>query len=256
MSFLMMKKREPLLSEKHFEMTISRGERFIVGSNEDALLNPEDIRLDLIYFGLVQRYIILVESKYSRGYPLKELKPDLLKLLDALELYKQQPEAEDFFFNGEQDEYMQAVELLSLGLLLHLDIDQFRRLVEAIGINGQDYILDWLVSRRLPERRPATTQLLFPKTYARLRDALQAPPELQPRLLTAFLTGWYESLNTVWYNIHAHGKNASGFTGYWCWEAAAAAYALGLDDAELQPLRYYPADLADYAFGRKPRVSG
>lgn len=66
--------------------------------------------------------------------------------------------------------------------------------------------------------------------------------------MRAFLAGWYESLNTVWYNIHAHGKNAAGFTGYWCWEAAAAAYALGLNDTELQTMRYYPKDLADYAY--------
>lgn len=31
------------------------------------------------------------------------------------------------------------------------------------------------------------------------------------------------------------------------------SYALGADDAELQAMRYYPKDLADYAFGRVKR---
>jgi hypothetical protein len=200
----------------------------------------------------------LIELKYSRGYSIAGLQPDFLALVEALEKYRTYPDPDGdeagLFFNGEQDEYMQAVALVSLALLLHVDLDVFRRLVAAIGANGQDYVLEWLIGRRLPDR-PQTTQLLFPKTYARLRDALQAPLDLQPQLLRAFLAGWYESLNTVWYNIHAHGKNAAGFTGYWCWEAAAVAHALGLNDTELQAMRYYPKDLADYAYGRQPKLS-
>jgi hypothetical protein len=168
-----------------------------------------------------------------------------------LETYKAHPLAEDFFFNGEQDEYMQALTLISLGLLLHVETAVFERLVAAIGASGQDYILEWLIGRRLPQR-PATTCLLFPKTYARLRDAIQAPRDVQSTVLQQFLAAWYESLNTVWYNIHAHRTDSAGFTGYWCWEAAAVAYSLSADDAALRPMPYYPTDLADYAFGRRP----
>ena len=196
-----------------------------------------------------KRYALL-SLKYSRGFAVEDIRTDLLTAISALEQYKQHARAEDFLFNGEQDEYMQAVTLLSLGLLLHVDVDVFRRLIEAIGAIGQDYVLEWLIGQRLPQR-PQTTHLLFPKTYARLRDALQAPPDLQPRLLRAFLAGWYESLNTVWYNIHAHRPDAASFTGYWCWEAAAVTHALGLDDTELRAMRYYPTDLADYAADRK-----
>ena len=74
---------------------------------------------------------------------------------------------------------------------------------------------------------------------------------MQSTLLRTFLTSWYESLDTVWYNIHAHRLDAAGFTGYWCWEAAVA-YALPADDVALRALPYYPTGLADYAFGRKP----
>jgi hypothetical protein len=214
---------------------------------DEKMLPPEEIKLELVHFSEFKYRYELLFLKYSRGYPIEVLEQDFLALINTLESYKQHPKAEDFFFNSEQDEYMQAVTLVSLALLLHVDLDVFRRLASASGANGQDYVLEWLIGRRLPDR-PPTMQLLFPRTYARLRDAIQAPLDLQPPLLRAFLAGWYESLNTVWYNIHAHGKNAAGFTGYWCWEAAAAAYALGLDDTELQTMRYYPKDLADYAY--------
>ena len=250
-----MLKREPLLTEAFFEEDIEFDLEGIA-EYESLIANPPEIfKADLARFILYGIRYRILSSKYSRGYAIADIKNDFINAINELEQYKQHPEAEDFFFNGEQDEYMQAITLLALGLLLHVDLDLFRRLVVAIGANGQDYLLDWLVARRLPARRPATTRLLFPKTYARLRDAIQAPPDLQPRLLRAFLAGWYESLDTVWYNIHAHRQDSAGFTGYWCWEAAAVAYCLGLDDAELQAMPYYPADLADYAFGRKPRLS-
>lgn len=251
-----MQKREPLLADEHFDKALNSTQRVIDESVEDALLPPDEVRHNIVYLVLFRERINQIELKYSRGYSIEELKIDFLALVEALEKYRTYPDPdgdeEGLFFNGEQDEYMQAVELVSLALLLHVDLDVFRRLVAAIGANGQDYVLEWLIGQRLPDR-PQTTQLLFPKTYARLRDAIQAPRDLQPQLLRAFLAGWYESVNTVWYNIHAHGKNAAGFTGYWCWEAAAAAYALGLDDTELQTMRYYPKDLADYAYGRLPK---
>lgn len=249
-------KREPLLTEVFFDEEITIAQENIA-RNTDYLQHryAELVKPEILLFNNFSERYSLLSMKYSRGQSIETLKTDFTPLIDALEAYKQHPSAEDFFFNGEQDEYMQAVALLSVALLLHVEVDVFRRLVEAIGLNGQDYILEWLAARRLPERRPTTTQLLFPKTYARLRDAIQGPIDLQPQLLRSFLAGWYESLDTVWYNIHAHRQDAAGFTGYWCWEAAAAAYALGADDAELQTMRYYPKDLADYAFGRKPTAA-
>ncbi|UYZ64045.1 DUF1911 domain-containing protein [Hymenobacter weizhouensis] len=245
-----MDKREPLLTESFFEQTVSFTqssiERFAAPLRDqyETIAKPE-----VFLFAVFNKRYALLSLKYSRGYPVQDLVPDLLAAIDALAAYKQHPQAEDFFFNGEQDEYMQAVALLSLGLLLRVDTDVFKRLVEAIGLNGQDYLLEWLAGRRLPHR-PPTVQLLFPKTYARLRDAIQAPRDLTPPFLKAFLAHWYESLDTVWYNIHAHRTDAAGFTGYWCWEAAAVAFALRVDDTELQTMRYYPKDLADVAFGR------
>lgn len=247
-----MNKREPLLTEQYFDKSLSIMQQTILEAEEDANLPSDQMRHDLVYFDLFNAHYKTLLMRYSRGYPIESLVPELQGSLVALEKYRQQPQAEDFFFNGQQDEYMQALTLLSLALLLRVETDVFQRLVAAIGLNGQDYVLEWLAGRRLPGR-PQTTQLLFPKTYARLRDAIQAPRDIQAQVLKGFLAGWYESLNTVWYNIHAHRADAAGFRGYWCWEAAAVAYGLGADDDALRPMRYYPADLADFAFGRPPR---
>ncbi|HEX8657261.1 MAG TPA: PoNe immunity protein domain-containing protein [Hymenobacter sp.] len=248
-----MQKREPLLTEQHFDKAIQRQERMIRETEEDVLLPPGEVVMHVAYLVLFRALRKSLVLKYSRGYPLDELKQLFPAVVVALEgcRYHPDPQGGDLFFNGEQDEYMQAVALLSLGLLLRVEAGVFQRLVAALGLNGQDFVLEWLAGRRLPDR-PQPTQLLFPKTYARLRDAIQAPRDIQAVVLRGFLSSWYESLDTVWYNIHAHRADAAGFTGYWCWEAAAVACFLGVDDGELRALRYYPADLADYALGRQP----
>jgi len=249
-----MDKREPLLSLAYFDAAIQRQERIVTETEEDLCLPEDEILLDVAYLVLFQARYKLLLLEYSRGKPIARIGERLLSTLEALEGCRNHPEpqAGDFFFTGQQDEYMQALTLVSLALLLHVETPVFQRLVAAIGASGQDYILEWLIARRLPQR-PATTRLLFPNTYARLRDAIQAPRDIQSTVLQAFMSAWYESLDTVWYNIHAHRQDSAGFTGYWCWEAAAVAYGLSADDAPLRPMRYYPTDLADYAFGRQPR---
>ena len=166
-----MQQREPLLTELHFEekVEINQEESTFY---QTALLHPSpDMKVALGYSILFGLYYENLSLNYSRGYPVADLLPDLLAAIGALEEYRTFPEAEDFFFNGEQDEYMQALSLLALALLLHADTPVFERLVAAIGANGQDYLLEWLISRRLPGRT-LLTKLLFPKTYARLRDAI------------------------------------------------------------------------------------
>ncbi|UYZ64252.1 PoNi-like cognate immunity protein [Hymenobacter weizhouensis] len=241
------------MNESYFDNDIELVRAELLVLEDEKRLPPEEIKLDLVYLCDFNYRSNLVSSLYSRGYAIEEIRNEFVALVSSLEQFVHYSAAENegIFFNGEMDGYTHAVALLSLGLLLRVDTDVFRRLVEAIGLNGQDYLLEWLAGRRLPQR-PPTVQLLFPKTYARLRDAIQAPRDITPQLLKSFLAHWYESVDTMWYECHL-GPEGGGFTGYWCWEAAAVAFALRVDDSELQTMRYYPKDLADFAFGRKPQ---
>lgn len=44
-----------------------------------------------------------------------------------------------------------------------------------------------------------------------------------------------------------HLEGGFGFYGYWSWEAAAVTWLLGIDDASYRSMRFYPADVADFA---------
>ncbi|HEX8659776.1 MAG TPA: PoNe immunity protein domain-containing protein [Hymenobacter sp.] len=242
-------KREPLMTESYFDKDIEMLRTELAILDKEKNLPAEEIYIELVYQSEYNYRFNLLAAMYSHGYPVTQLKQDFPAVVLALEKFIQHPKSIDLFFDGEMDGYTSALALISLGLLLHVEMDVFRRMVAAIGANGQDFVLEWLIGRRLPDR-PRTTQLLFPKTYARLRDAIQAPRDIQGAVLKVFLAGWYESLDTVWYECH-RAPEGGGFTGYWCWEAAAVACFLGADDGELRAMRYYPTDLADYAYGRK-----
>ena len=62
------------------------------------------------------------------------------------------------------------------------------------------------------------------------------------RLIDFILTGIVSSGKLAWYDTHKI-KDDMLYCGYWCFEAAAVAKRLGLDDTALRQSKYYPADL-------------
>jgi hypothetical protein len=52
---------------------------------------------------------------------------------------------------------------------------------------------------------------------------------------------WYSGMRvTYWHNTHNSRHDV--YFGYWCFEAAAVAKMLGIDDAALKNHRNYPFD--------------
>ena len=191
-----MEKREPLQTAAYFDWDIQLLQDELLLVEEDKLLPSEEVKLEMVYFCEFKYRCELLFLQYSRGGSLQQLAADFPAMVAALEAYRQQPASEDIFFNGELDEYTLALGLVSLGLLLHVEQDIFARLVAGIGANGQDYLLEWLIGRRL-ENRPVVNSLLFPKVYGRPRDAIQGPRDIQSSLLKSYLSGWYESMDTT-----------------------------------------------------------
>lgn len=146
---------------------------------------------------------------------------------------------------------------IALALLLDIPEDQWQRLIALVGNEGEDILLDRLIASRSPERRIGT-ELCFPKPYARLLAAIEAPPARQAKLLKGFLDHWYAELGRYakharvpqlnpytepyWYTFAKHNLMGGAYFGQWCLEAAAAVKAFGLDDNLCLGHRHYPGD--------------
>ena len=220
-------------------------ERELKLNNDPAQFVKLQNVLNTIFSESYQRFV----ARYSRGDAMAELATEFPGLIRKWEGYLQHPAHEPFEFDipitadvRYLSNYTLALWMLSWAYLFNLDEALWLRLVACIGNAGQDLLVERLILHRLPwlaAQRPAATQLVYPKAYQPLYDALDVPPAEQAKLVAAFLRGWYKHMKRAyWYNAHKEG----GFFGYWAWEAAGVTAAFGLDDSTYRDLPYYPKD--------------
>jgi hypothetical protein len=243
-----MKKREPLMSAEYFA-TYQSFTRSLISEIDSELANPPSAsyKTNLAYLDLYNNWFKLINLAYSSGDSIGDLKPVLLKCIEALKNYKNHLKAKPVFFNKEVDEYMNVVALLTWSVTLDVDSSVFEDLVNHIDAEGQrDALIDTIIAARHPQRVISST-LYFPKLYTNLYEATQ---ERSASRITQFLTGWYKNClsRTAQVDIHTlHGGDDSGFMGYWAWEIAGLTIALGIDDSAYRHMPYYPADLTAFA---------
>lgn len=72
------------------------------------------------------------------------------------------------------------------------------------------------------------------------------PEDAVDRLVTYVRDEWYwNHSEAAWFDSHKHVESGS-FHGYWCFEGAATAKALGMDGAKFEGLEYFPMDMFLY----------
>lgn len=119
-------------------------------------------------------------------------------------------------------------------------------------------LLDRIIASRSPERKIGSA-LLYPKPYARLLAAVDAPADSQASLLNAFVKHWYTEVRTgaksgsdpqavsyrhpYWYTYGDENFDGGAYFGRWCVEAVAAVKAFDMDDSQCLGLEHYPGDL-------------
>ncbi len=244
------------MTEAYFDQRLAFVEQIIAEDETDLRDDPTQFTdVASVYFNIFQHRLFHLISLYSRGYPLDSVQKSYLLLIDDWEQQRVADEENVYAgdFQRDMSTYVQALWLLSLAYLLHINQSDIVRLLACVRNEGQDVLFERLVAARVSgtARKPAE-KLLYPKAYQPLYDALDAPVEQQAALVKQFLTSWYKRMSsTGWHNAHL-GPDGGGFDGYWCWETAGVAHAFGIDDSSFHDLPYYPKDLADFAHAAKP----
>ncbi len=156
------------------------------------------------------------------------------------------------------DHYIVCFWLVGLALALDLPDVQWQRLLVLIGNEGEDVLLDRIIATRQPDRQIGNT-LCHAKPYQRLLMAIDAPADLQAKLLAEFVSHWYQELDRpakpgnapgtamyerpYWYRYGETNFEGGAYFGRWCVEAVAAVKAFGLDDSLCLGHEHYPGDL-------------
>lgn len=143
--------------------------------------------------------------------------------------------------------YVQMVWMLSIGILLDVNRDEFNKLLELVKAdNPNDYLIDFLLNSK-EDWEQNHTDFKFPVPYKSLRDVItlaynNKKDESIIRLKDYLDNEWYKGhSDTGWYDSHKSKHNT--YYGYWSWESGALVKILGLNDAILKNQQYYPYDM-------------
>lgn len=186
--------------------------------------------------------------RYTLGADVQELHDHCERTIDAFEKYKSFAnicaKSGQYIFPefSELEDYVVSLWLISFALIFEVDAALFDRLLKCIGNEGRDKLFERLVATRVSGRTVAT-DLMFPKVYEPLYNAIDVAEPERSKLIGQFLKDWYKNMKpTYWYDCHK-GPEGGGFFGYWAIEAAGVVKAFEIDDSAFRDLPYYPKDL-------------
>lgn len=211
-------------------------------------------RIPIVKRSMVQSCIAIIQCKYSSINPVSNLKDDLLKAIELTHeswdgfwlIDHEAKKLNQYGLSG----YDEMLWMLSLGYLLGVSNDDFKKLVEVIDRDGvKDYLFEFIMRAKLTDRPPIAEESYqeffgVPQTFEKLRQAITETDKTKAeKLVKEFITkDWYKNHKDAgWYNSHKSKHDT--YFGYWSFETAAVVKIMGLDDSSFIDCQYYPKDL-------------
>jgi len=247
--------RDKLKPQDYWAAYIPDHRDFIEEIREDFLTEGQsfDQKVGDIY-DLQRHSYQFTSALYSSGHEIDDVANAARDaILDAypqfISVCREHPERSKVDYAGGWDD---RYKYLSLAILLNLSPDESRPLIDALDFweepdKGMELMIAYLGHG---EGRAPTNALLWPEAYEELFYAMSPETDDFARqgYLTRFLKGWLKEMRSSTdpaYNNHNNKHNI--YFGYWCWEAAAVAVMMDIDDATFRDHEHYPKDLADWA---------
>jgi hypothetical protein len=241
--------RDKLKSEEYFQSYFtSFGEvDEIYGGFVEDLSNPYDRRLNVQYSKFTSR-MYLVVAAYSRGQSKAEIRPliddCLANLAIFVELAQQDEPAFRKEYSGGFDGWYRILAFCVLWDLPRNLTDivlDFLVLQMKVPEHASDALVNKIVKYLGYPGQDETDHLLWLQAYGRLFNCFKLHEAYRSDELKLFVDGWYGGMSdTAWHDTHNNKHDI--YFGYWCFEAAAVAKMLSIDDRSLEIHPNYPFD--------------
>lgn len=233
--------RDTLKDEGYFQKVIENTESSIekfetLISTVIETKGADDVGVRNGYNVLVSSYTKLVNLLYSAGEDIEIVSNTYKKLL----YYYGKMWSSDYG-------YFELIRILSMGVLLEIEIENFAELEQKIvAENFNDYLVNYFLIHIDADWKLQSDTFVFPKIYDDLRDVIEKKDETSIRLLQGYLTKkWYSNhKDAAWHNSHKSKQDV--YYGYWSYEVGAIVKCMGLDDSLLKDEKYYPYDLVHF----------
>jgi hypothetical protein len=246
--------RDLIRDTKYFDSVIgerhSSNERRFKKMNEGLIASD---RMQAVKVDMAKNFLYSAIARYSAGYSLETLLPDWKECVKLVyeswtgywKLKQGNPPVEyDQYILSAYDEMLW---MLSLGYLLDVPEEDFKKLVEVIDRDKvKDKLYEFIISAKLKDRAPVKEEsyrdfFTIPEIFSKLREAMQEPDKAKAeKLIHDFLKkDWYKNHKDAgWYNSHKSKHDT--YFGYWSFESAAVVKIKGLDDSSFRDNQYYP----------------
>ncbi|AVS72366.1 hypothetical protein C8247_02345 [Paracidovorax avenae] len=192
--------------------------------------------------------------QFSRGDALEEIRPNVWEWVKAKEIHSRivgeiPPERKSekaMYQRVTLDKVYDALTMMAFSRALHFNLSEMQRLFGAIGYSGEDALIDEAARALGDVQRSVAEACKFPKVYDPLLEVWRCDPAERPAKLLAFSKIWKKKIKPIYWSDSLNGAEGAYF-GYWCFDVALAAMALGIEDQKLRDNPYYPKDLVDAA---------
>ncbi|MCD5990451.1 DUF1911 domain-containing protein [Pseudomonas sp. CDFA 553] len=193
-------------------------------------------------------------ATYTAGERIESIIPLLEGLIEKYEIRQQAlaeyygaPEISPLALDDWPDQYEEAVQVISLCILLHRTdlLPRFVKLIDEAGYAGDDTLYEDLLKKVLPDRHDVDEW--YHDVYTPLIHAIYADDGKEASsLLQNYCQEWYPAFKQApWHDTHLQGEDGI-YVGYWAIEAGAIAFLYGIDDSKIDHM-VYPKDLVEYA---------
>ena len=172
-------------------------------------------------------YLHRLIAMYSLGSSIDEMRESFIRYM----------EIEDRVKERHTLSYNNIILIFSLAILLDIDekiMENFKnRLNESRYSKYRDTVFEFLTG--IPKEDKAKEWK--PHTLTEILSSSNEDEQIE--LLRTYATHWYSrSSGAYWYGYHK--KNEELYFGYWCFESAAIAKKLKLDEKHFEDIQYYP----------------
>ena len=255
-----MKIRQAYFSENHYQNFLTEHDEVIEFFKSNKFKSDtaeEEASLRLAFFQTLALDKLL--SSYTAGENIENLIPLLEDLIEKYEVrqktlaeYEKSPKISPLALDDWLDQYEEAVQVISLCILLHRTdlLPRFVKLIDQAGYAGDDTLYEYLLKKVLPNRHDVDRW--YHDVYTPLVQALYINnKEESSKLLKKYCQQWYPAFKQApWHDTHLQGEDGN-YVGYWAIEAAAIAFLYGIDDSKIDHM-VYPKDLVEYARNYRP----
>lgn len=241
-------KREPLMQESAYRTSVKLKQgnyvevdviRYLAKKSKDYEKQRS------ISWSWVFSHLELLIQRYSGGEPIEDLGPFAEQVF--AQFARHQQSFPDFCLQPQEpDAYQYILWLLALATLFDMPerIAHITSWISCAPNGTQDALLSRLLARVGAPLKAG--EILHKRPYSELFNVLNSTGPEQQLHMSRYLKQWYSCLRRCYW----HGRDkrpASGFFGYWAFEAGMVTLLWNIDDTPYRELPYYPKDLVDHA---------